>query len=295
MRPEHRRGLTVADVVLDAVPSATGLMARSVLATPWRPSPRAGLPERRVSVPGVGHDLDKVAAYNRVCGFVLRDRLPSTWLHVLSFPLQVHLMAQRDFPFGLAGLVHLSNTIEQIRPVELTQPVDLSTQASRLAPHKRGSTFDMVSQARIGESLVWRGTSTYLARSLTPPPRAQAPPSLPRLVDLPPVTSRWTLPADLGRRYAQVSGDINPIHLSSVTAKAFGFGRPIAHGMWTFARVLAALDERLWSGYRADMRFLAPILLPARVAFAHEPGFTVAVTTDDGKPYARGTIRQLEP
>ena len=49
----------------------------------------------------------------------------------------------------------------------------------------------------------------------------------------------WRLPADLGRRYASVSGDRNPIHLYGVTAKAFGFPRQIAHGMWSKARSIA--------------------------------------------------------
>ena len=35
-----------------------------------------------------------------------------------------------------------------------------------------------------------------------------------------------------------VSGDVNPIHLSGLTAKAFGFKRAIAHGMWVKARAL---------------------------------------------------------
>ena len=55
----------------------------------------------------------------------------------------------------------------------------------------------------------------------------------------------WRLPADLGRRYAAVSGDHNPIHLYPLTAKAFGFPRQIAHGMWTKARCVAAMENRL--------------------------------------------------
>ena len=55
----------------------------------------------------------------------------------------------------------------------------------------------------------------------------------------------WRLPGDLGRRYAAVSGDHNPIHLYPLTAKAFGFPRQIAHGMWSKARCLAALEGRL--------------------------------------------------
>jgi acyl dehydratase len=51
-------------------------------------------------------------------------------------------------------------------------------------------------------------------------------------------------PADIGRRYGLVSGDMNPIHLSAPSAKLFGFRQAIAHGLWTKARALAAMLPR---------------------------------------------------
>ena len=63
---------------------------------------------------------------------------------------------------------------------------------------------------------------------------------------------RWRLAPDLGRRYAAVSGDFNPIHLSPATSRLFGFRRPIIHGMWTHARALAGLG-RVPDAYRAAL------------------------------------------
>ena len=42
-----------------------------------------------------------------------------------------------------------------------------------------------------------------------------------------------------------MSGDHNPIHLYPLTAKALGFRRQIAHGMWSLARCVAAVENRL--------------------------------------------------
>ena len=91
----------------------------------------------------------------------------------------------------------------------------------------------------------------------------------------------WRLPADLGRRYAAVSGDVNPIHLSALSAKAFGFPRAIAHGMCTHARVLAALQPRLPQVYEVSVQFIKPVLLPSTVRLAlgeSEQGFSAQVT-----------------
>ncbi|WP_036923539.1 MaoC family dehydratase [Propionicicella superfundia] len=280
------------DVVLPRLPQAGGLIAGAVLTTPRRPPPTAGLPGRRVVVHGVRHEPARLAAYGRVCGFALRDEVPATWLHVLSFPLQTYLMAERDFPFRLAGLVHVSNVIEQYRPVRVTEPVDIATAATGLAPHRRGVVFDLVGEVRVGPELVWRGTSTYLARGASLAVEAPEVPPTERPAPVPP-TARWRLPADLGRRYAAVSGDINPIHLSAVTARPFGFRRPIVHGMWTYARVLSSLDGRLPHAFRADMRFLKPIPLPATVSFGEIPGFHVAVVNADQQPYLTGSVAAL--
>jgi acyl dehydratase len=85
-----------------------------------------------------------------------------------------------------------------------------------------------------------------------------------------PATATWKLPGDLGRQYAGVSGDRNPIHVHPLSAKLFGFPTAIAHGMWTKARCLAALGPRLDETFTADVAFRKPILLPATVKFAEE-------------------------
>jgi acyl dehydratase len=82
-----------------------------------------------------------------------------------------------------------------------------------------------------------------------------------------------------------VSGDYNPIHLHPLTARAFGFRRPIAHGMWSLARCLAAVENRLPDAVTVDVSFRKPILLPGSVAFgvsrtstAQEDGLIFALT-----------------
>ncbi len=81
----------------------------------------------------------------------------------------------------------------------------------------------------------------------------------------------WKLPGDLGRRYAAVSGDHNPIHLYPLTAKALGFPRQIAHGMWSMARCVAMLENRLPDAAAVEVAFKKPVLLPGSVAFGSRP------------------------
>ena len=107
----------------------------------------------------------------------------------------------------------------------------------------------------------------------------------------------WRLPGDLGRQYAAVSGDHNPIHLYPITAKALGFPRQIAHGMWTMARCVAALENRLPDAVRVDVAFKKPVLLPGSVAFGSTPvdgGFAFSLTSPkDGAPHLAGRTTAL--
>jgi acyl dehydratase len=85
-------------------------------------------------------------------------------------------------------------------------------------------------------------------------------------------SAEWRLGGDLGRRYAAVSGDRNPIHMHALTAKPLGFSSAIAHGMWTKARCLAALESRLPDAFAVDVRFRKPIPLPGRVELLSDAG-----------------------
>jgi acyl dehydratase len=213
------------------------------------------MPELQLEAEDVRAERDRVADYARVCGFRLRDELPATYPHVLAFPLHLRLMTDRRFPFAAVGLVHVANRIAVRGPLRLGEPFDL---AVRPRPVDEAS-FAILTEARVGGEPVWEAESTMFRPGAGKAPRGEEPDT--------DFVAEWSLPGDLGRRYASVSGDRNPIHLHPLTAKPFGFARPIAHGMWTKARCLAALEPSLPAAYEVAVEFRKPLMLPARVAF----------------------------
>jgi acyl dehydratase len=222
------------------------------------------LPDRRLVWRDVRVDRGHLAAYDRVCGFRMRDELPATYPHVLAFPLALTLMTRGDFPLPLLGLVHIGNRIAQRRQLSSGEPLTLTVWAEDLRPHDRGTQVDVVTTATDATGTdVWEDHSTYLKRGKpTEAPAHGGPavePTTPNAV--------WTIERRVGADYAAASGDRNPIHTSRLLARAFGFPRTIAHGMWTMARCLAALEGRLPAAFEVDVTFKRPILLPAAVAF----------------------------
>jgi len=257
---------------------------------------RAGreLPDTRLNLTAQPIDPDRLRRYQQLCGFRVSDRLPPTFPHLLAFPLSVALMAGADFPFPLLGLLHVRNRIEQRRAVLSTETVSISAWAADLREHPAGRQVDLRAEARVADELVWSEVSTYLHRERT---GAKTLRPRPELVDLTSPTIHWPVPAGIGRAYAAVSGDRNPIHLSGLTARAFGFKRAIAHGMWLAARSLAAFEGRLPEAGRFDVAFKTPLFLPATVQLQSEPlgvhwQYRVS-DTRSGRPHLSGEVRSI--
>jgi MaoC like domain len=277
----------MATRTLDSPPRILPLYARAAAPLipgasllPFVPGRGEDVPDTELVLAGVRPDPDRVAAYARVCGFALRDTLPPTYPQVLAFPLQMATMADGGFPFGAVGLVHVENRIVQHRPLGIGEELKLTVRPTRLRPHRRGQTFGLLTEAWTGRQKAWESTSTMLHRGRSQTavevPSATGSKARPRGGgpgrDEMTVSARWRLGGDLGRRYAAVSGDRNPIHMHALTARPLGFPGAIAHGMWTKARCLAALESRLPDAFAVEVGFRKPIRLPGSVEFLCDAG-----------------------
>ena len=52
------------------------------------------------------------------------------------------------------------------------------------------------------------------------------------------------VPEDMGARYGQISGDMNPVHTTALAARLFGYPRPFVQGLFTANQVLALLSAQ---------------------------------------------------
>jgi acyl dehydratase len=323
---------------LSSPPSLLALYARAAVSMvpgasllPFVPGGGGEIPQLRLALAASRPDPERVAAYAKVCGFSLRDTLPPTYPHVLAFPLQMAAMADGRFPFGAVGLVHVENRIVQRRPVALGEELEIAVRTGELEPHPSGRAFSLTTEGLVAGEPVWEGLSTFLRRGGASggheqdgrrkgegeqdrggqgdgeqdgggqgdgeqdgrqrDGREQGERALL-------ATAEWRLAGDLGRRYAAVSGDRNPIHMHSLSAKALGFPRAIAHGMWTKARCLAALEGRLPDAFAVQVSFRKPILLPAQVGFMErERDAEIDFAVMDGarqKFHLQGSVETLE-
>jgi acyl dehydratase len=290
---------------IDQPPKLGRLYARAAVTARGRHGDR--LPESTIALSDLVIDRNHLASYDEVCDFRKSDMLPPTYPHVLAFPMAVTLMVEPSFPLALPGLVHVGNRISQQRPLRADERLTLGVRAVELRDHPRGRQFDIITEVTVGGEPVWTEASTYLHRERRTP-RKSASPLAGEGGQFPspaggggqgggPIqpTAIWRVARDIGRRYAAVSGDVNPIHLNPVAAKLFGFRRAIAHGMWVKARCLAALEGRLSDKLTAIVEFKSPLLLPSSVAFVGRPvdgGWMIAASqAASGRPHLTGTVQ----
>ncbi len=287
----------MADKELRGSPSMLPLFARAGLAMipgatrlPWVGGGGGNVPEQALARSDVAVETDRLAAYDRVCGFDLSDTLPPTYPHMLAFGMHLALMTDGRFPLPAIGLVHIANAITVQRPVALGERLSLRVWATPLEPHPRGRQFTVHTEARVDDQLVWAESSTNLSRGRGGSDAGATKPAEPPSSQDLPATATWKLAGDLGRRYGAVSGDLNPIHVHPLSARLFGFPGAIAHGMWTKARCLAALGPELPAAYSVQVAFRKPIVLPATVQFAEAAGGGDGVIAFGVRDAKRGAV-----
>lgn len=209
------------------------------------------------------------AAYAEVCGFPTGDPLPVTYPDVLTRGLQLAVLTHAEFPLPLLGILHVRQRITQARAIRAGEGLSGRAWVEGHRPARRGIEFDLHSVVEADGVELWHGVTTILSRAVRGDGEKRPAPQPT------PFTARrsagWTLPPDLGRRYAAVSGDGNPIHLYPLTARLFGFKRPIAHGWWVLARALAELDHEVPEACTIEARFVSPVALPGSVIFHAGP------------------------
>jgi acyl dehydratase len=271
--------------VLESPPSLGPLYARAAVgaALPGRGSE---VPDHALALAAGEIEPERLADYCRVCDFTMREMLPPTYPHLLGFGLAMALMTERSFPFALLGLVHVANRISQRRPIPVTARPAVKVWAENLRPHRRGRQLDLVTEVSVDGDVAWLEHSTYLRPGGGSDGSRDGAGERSDPVAGAPVGAVWKVGGDVGRRYAAVSGDRNPIHMHSLTARAFGFPGAIAHGMWALARSLASLDGQLGESHTSEAQFKAPLRIPGRARLRtaeRADGWDLALESADGE------------
>lgn len=281
-------------IEVNKLPSAIALNLGALRSSSKRSSAVEALPEVTYVRPRVVVDPKKVAAYAKVCGFSKAHGVPMLFAHMEAFPLAMMYFGSKAFPWPAMGTVHLANSARLLKRLHAGDELRIEMRSGELYAHDKGQIFTLHARALRAGDVVWESTWTLLRMGVRNP---KGEPYTSALVDETPISHQADFYAGggIGRAYGRVSGDINPIHLSAITAKFLGFRKAIAHGMWTKARALAMLMPREDVDHaEVIVEFKTPLFLPARAslwAARQESGALFEVRNAKGdKPHLRGRV-----
>jgi acyl dehydratase len=229
--------------------------------------------------------------YRQALGF--RDEgIPLTFYYLLAQRAQVATMLDPAFPFRLPGTVHTENALRLEAPARPGLALLLTTTVNIRPPAENGAVYATLETC--GEQdgqAVFQCRSTYLVV------RGQRQSgSRPRVPDTPlPPLAGWHLARRAGRAYAAISGDWNPIHLWTWSARLMGMKRPIIHGMHTLARACAELEDAC--GRRVVLlegRFKAPAPLGGDLVLGADLEAGQFIVSSAARAVATGSFRLAE-
>ncbi|MCF2946543.1 hypothetical protein L0668_00340 [Paraglaciecola aquimarina] len=258
-------------VKLSTFPKLKWLMIQAPFKRDLKQSPPV-LPHSELWIENVTLDNDALARFHQVVNWQVKTSvLHPCFIHTIAFPLHLKLLLAPGFPFPLLGLVHIENTISQFRQINQSETLKLVCRLGELELHKKGWLFSVITECFSGAELVWQSNSLNLFRAKHNLPTKSVNKSEDHLGPLI-SSSEWSLPEDLGRRYAKASGDFNPIHLRKWSAKLLGFKQQIAHGMWTKSKCVSEIQkidpELLLNNFKVNCRFKKPLYLPREVVMS---------------------------
>jgi hypothetical protein len=283
------------NLVLDRMPASGSLALKAFGTVRRKPRPEVELPRLSVSIEKTRFDPERLRAYRAICGFPEGGAVPITYPQVHAIGLQMHLLTQPQFPLPLVGLVHLKNRIVQERELSPDETLGLSVGVIGHKATERGLEFELQTTCTDASGkAVWTAVATVLHRGKSGPKKKSGPPreEESKLSEYQAIDA----PADIGRRYGRIAGDMNPIHLYPLTARLLGFERHIAHGMWTLARSCALVQPHLGRTPRElEVQFRQPLFLPGHAALrygAEGDGFAFTlIGRDSGKTHLNGKVR----
>lgn len=205
--------------------------------------------------------------YRAICSVADGAAVPPAYLHVVAMPMHMQLFIAKNFPVKVLGLIHLRNTIRVLRVVDVKEPLRLRVHFDTMRLTDFGQEYDFTTRYDQDGEVVWEEVSTMFARGNAAPKEGSKRPTIERSLHPESGVAMETLEVgdQTGWRYARVSGDFNPIHLTARTAKMFGFKQAVAHGMWSLGRCLASAAPQLpLEKIQIDTQFKLPVYIPSQ-------------------------------
>lgn len=210
-------------------------------------------------------DVDNLNTYKKEFGF--SSQIPLTYFYLLAQRAQVAQMLDKRFTISIPGLIHISNKVENFADVDIFSPIQLK--GTVFVPSKSEGSLHPVFTVQFyqNEKLIAFCESKYIAKRKSNGTKKKKKQVLEPLKDNGELIK---LSKKQATRYAGISGDYNPIHVSTLAAKLFGFKNRIMHGWYLVSLAAKRMEDRNGPLKFLESQFIKAVQLPSSIHFIKE-------------------------
>jgi len=211
-----------------------------------------------------GKKLKKYKAF-----FDLREEFPLSYFYLLSQVAQVNQMLNKDFPLPIPGMIHLETQMTYL--AEPMEEEALQIVSDVIINNKEeGSLLPLFIESYFQKGVkIVEVKSRYLVKRKSNKKKIK-----PETIEENETDEtnwlafKWFLKNNTGIKYARLSGDYNPIHISTPLAWLFGFKKKIIHGWYLLSRAVSEIEkETNMPAKSIEVNFLKAVNHPSKVDF----------------------------
>jgi len=286
-------------IAYDAPPGFLPVYRRLLFGRRAKYLPGTPLPPIRAAWSGARADRSLVERYCDACSLPFDGHYPILYPHILTSAIHLDMMSQPEFPLSPMGAVHARNHLIRHAPIPVDAALDITCALTETRVLKQGVEFEVTTTLTMDGQPCWESVSAYLVRGKKfgdpgePAPRAELP-ELPEASE----THTWQVPRNMGWRYAKITGDFNPIHVSRILARFMGFDRDLIHGMWSAARCLGHTPPSE-TPVQVDLLFKGPVYMESTATMNSLPGeggtLFELYCDENPRPCIRGRVQPVAP
>ena len=236
-------------------------------------------------------------AFHTVCSLSEKEgEMPALYPAVILIYPNVCIFGASSYPFPAIGTVHVCNTTTVYSKLSAEDSYRCVLKPNRKIAHvKKGSEVEFLStlmrvssgsnnndKKKEKEVIIWSNSSSFLVmhnqrKKAAVEASSSSAWTAPEAAELTLLhETQWTLSANASVEYAHVSKDFNPIHMSSLLAKLFGFPGIIMHGMYLITRAASECQNVLQKETKKEIvypfqistKFQRPCVLPQKPTFS---------------------------
>src|SRR6185295_7662363 len=168
----------------------------------------------------------------------------------------VKLFEDPEFNGELSRMVHGEQVFTFQRPLKAWDLITPRGRVIGIEDKSSGQILNFGQRLYCEGELLIEMESRLFFRGESKGDKAAAPPAEKPARPAPTSTNKVTVPPYLPKRYAEASGDMNPIHVDKSFAQSAGFKDVILHGLGTLALVAKSLPKDL---AQLQVRFAKPV------------------------------------